>query len=369
MADTARVPSIAERVEWLINVVGSSAAQGRQAPRDTRFAVALYLRERLGLGLTAAERAVDELHRDPGSKAIGKQSVQLGVVADFFGAPPGYLGADLSVIKAAQEELLVRTLASADVRAATICRSAPLSGRSGTRQVSALLQMVHRVASRENLMGSERSDDANFPKPPSPGPGPWHDHRRGVLGPESPAGGVTGRSVEEVATMEPLTSDELRELCVRLLEELDLAPPLRPAELCRRLGEKRRRPIRLLPEVVLGPASVGHLACKKNYDLIAYQHDAPAAQQMHVIYHEVIHLMRGHLDGTGALICGALAGDGLDTEAGLYSDVQEWEAETGATILSELSRRPGHPRWLPRNSPTAERGLAAAFGLTDGNWK
>ena len=58
-----------------------------------------------------------------------------------------------------------------------------------------------------------------------------------------------------------------------------------------------------------------------------------------------------------------------DDSAGLYAAWQEWEAETGATILSEFARHPPHPRWVQRSAAAHENGLAATFGLTTGRWR
>jgi hypothetical protein len=165
--------------------------------------------------------------------------------------------------------------------------------------------------------------------------------------------------------MHPLTATELRELCLRMLSELDIVPPLTASVLCERLGKSRGRPIKLVAAEVFTTASVGHLICKRRRDLIVYQQAAPPAQQAHVIYHEVLHLIRDHLDGQESLSCGGAE----DDSAGLYAAWQEWEAETGATILSEFARQPPHPRWVQRSAAAHENGLAATFGLTTGRWR
>jgi hypothetical protein len=40
---------------------------------------------------------------------------------------------------------------------------------------------------------------------------------------------------------------ELRKRCRRLLNQLDIEPPLDVLQLCERLGERRGKPIRLMP--------------------------------------------------------------------------------------------------------------------------
>lgn len=165
--------------------------------------------------------------------------------------------------------------------------------------------------------------------------------------------------------MHPLTTAELRELCLKMLSDLDIVPPLTASTLCERLGESRGRPIKLVAAEVFTTASVGHLICKRRRDLIVYQRDAPPGQQDHVIYHEVLHLIRDHLDGQESLSCGGSE----DAGGGLYTAWQEWEAETGASILSTLARQPPHPRWVQRSAAAHENGLAATFGLTTGRWR
>jgi hypothetical protein len=169
-----------------------------------------------------------------------------------------------------------------------------------------------------------------------------------------------------------MSEAELRALCIALLHELDILPPLTPEILCQKLGKARGRRIKLVAEELYTTSSVGHLFSTARRDVIAYQHSAPRPQQAQVIYHEVIHLLREHFDGSEPLICGALdttndaSGEQPD---GLYTRWQEWEAETGATILSELSGQRPDPRVITNQPQQAERGIASAFGLTWDGWR
>ena len=50
---------------------------------------------------------------------------------------------------------------------------------------------------------------------------------------------------------------DLRRRCRRLLTELDIRPPLDVSELCRRVGETRGKPIRLVPHAIPVPGPFG----------------------------------------------------------------------------------------------------------------
>lgn len=152
---------------------------------------------------------------------------------------------------------------------------------------------------------------------------------------------------------------ELRSYCRALVSDLGVSPPLDPVVLCARLAEVRGRPIKLFPKKISVAAAVGVLLAADGRDLITYQSATTLPHQGHIIYHEVMHLARGHLTGGAALTCGVLQGSGEESESdpssrrSVYEDWQEWEAETGATILSEWSH------WDLRVSPSASRSSRA----------
>ena len=116
---------------------------------------------------------------------------------------------------------------------------------------------------------------------------------------------------------------------------------------------------------------VGHLLAAPGYDRILYDSRAPLAQQELVIYHEVTHLILGHLDAqdSAALTCGALL-DESDGDPGLqYSLDHEWEAETGATEFARLAAlRPRPHEYIRQATWHAERGVAAALGMVASRW-
>ena len=168
-----------------------------------------------------------------------------------------------------------------------------------------------------------------------------------------------------------LTYAEMRRYCRALVSALGLNPPLNPEVLCARLAESRGRPINLYPEEIPVAAAVGLLMAAEDRDLITYQAATTHDHQGHIVYHEVIHLTRDHLGARDSLTCGLLLPE-TDSEIGgstrrpLYADWQEWEAETGATILSEWSY------WddsnLRDNAPSSPRVRRLRAALDDPTW-
>ncbi|MGH3897599.1 MAG: hypothetical protein ACRDTA_04975 [Pseudonocardiaceae bacterium] len=101
-------------------------------------------------------------------------------------------------------------------------------------------------------------------------------------------------------------------------------------------------------------------------DLIIYQCRTTRSHQWHIIFHEVLHLLRDHVltGGDGKpLLCGELFADtsAAGRQQTLYDRWQEWEAETGATILSEWVGVPADSPSL-RHGTRAERAIARALG-------
>lgn len=163
---------------------------------------------------------------------------------------------------------------------------------------------------------------------------------------------------------EPLPELRLEQLCQDLVREGQLGLPLDVWELCEAIGRSRGRRVKVIAAPLGGTTSVGHLVALRTSDKIFFDEAAPHSQQVQIICHEVMHLVRGHLDGQDQLTCGALLEDATAPPThNLYASWQEWEAEVGATILARLA----HDRATP-NAParrTTELGLAGAFGLRE----
>lgn len=169
-----------------------------------------------------------------------------------------------------------------------------------------------------------------------------------------------------------MIEDELRQLCLSLLGQLAITTPIDPVELCRRLGEWRARPIVLEPRRLPGAETFGFgsLLPMRSKDVIVYPADVSPPWQAWIIFHEVVHLVRGHVGGDGdrrPLLCGTAAERDVDEpgSTAYYGSQEEWEAETGAAILAGLSSNPGRVLRPDRDDLTdAERAYTRAIGGT-----
>ncbi|QLE70917.1 hypothetical protein FGW37_04220 [Streptomyces rectiverticillatus] len=139
-----------------------------------------------------------------------------------------------------------------------------------------------------------------------------------------------------------LRERELRRYCKRLLRRLDIQPPLKVEELCRKLGEHRGKPIRLIPWALPAPGPFGVWISRTDEEHIFYQKETTRVHQDHIILHEIGHILADHQDG------GAMDEDlsvpGVDYPRDLilrrfrrtyYTEDYEREAELVATIIQE----------------------------------
>lgn len=134
----------------------------------------------------------------------------------------------------------------------------------------------------------------------------------------------------------------LRRHCKRELRALDVRPPLRVDALCRQLGERRGRPIRLISHALPIPGPFGAWIETESADYILYQAETSKAHQDHIILHEVGHILADH-HGGGAdddLWKPGVTGlsPGMVRRAlrrTSYAEAHEREAELVATIILE----------------------------------
>ncbi|MFE3170643.1 hypothetical protein ACFXPA_05610 [Amycolatopsis sp. NPDC059090] len=128
----------------------------------------------------------------------------------------------------------------------------------------------------------------------------------------------------------------------RELAVLDLDGPTSMADLCARFGQRRGRPIKLLPFSLDVPGPFGMWIGARNFDYIVYQAETTAVHQQHIIAHEFGHMFAGHrTDGNNDDIWQQLMPD-ISAETirkflrrTNYETAQEREAETVATVLLE----------------------------------
>ncbi len=138
----------------------------------------------------------------------------------------------------------------------------------------------------------------------------------------------------------------LRRRLAALLGDLGLEPPLTPERFCGRLADHRGRPIELVAWALPPEAVSGFLLVYEHKDVIVHQSRTSGLHQRHIVFHEVAHLV---LDHAGCGRAPVPPGDGPPAAgpATLYDDIEEWEAETAATILSSWSdAAPGPPSRL-----------------------
>jgi hypothetical protein len=132
---------------------------------------------------------------------------------------------------------------------------------------------------------------------------------------------------------------ELRRLCRGVLEDFNISPPADAQVLCERLARARGREIRLIARDLPGSATFGALVPMPTRDLIIYPQRVPYPYRQRIIFHEVMHLIRGHGCANGAkklFVCGRPPDNlpGVRYWRKLYEHWEEWEAEAGATIFA-----------------------------------
>ncbi|OSP41394.1 hypothetical protein B7767_21070 [Streptomyces sp. 13-12-16] len=137
-----------------------------------------------------------------------------------------------------------------------------------------------------------------------------------------------------------MSERKLRRRCKRELRALGIQPPLRIDELCRRLGEHRGRPIRLLPYSLPIPGPFGMWLATESTDYILYQRETSRIHQDHIILHEVGHILANHHSHQEELAQPVLPGLSPDVvkralRRTSYDEEHEREAELVATIILE----------------------------------
>jgi len=166
---------------------------------------------------------------------------------------------------------------------------------------------------------------------------------------------------------------QLRRRCRRLLNELDIRPPLDVAELCQRVGQQRGKPIQLRAHPIPVPGPFGLWYTTKTTDYIFYQQETSAPHQRHIILHELGHLLAGHQSTENDQLLPDLSSDTLrekypDLEPDAvrralrrtsYDTEQEREAETTATIILEWASVLDHVASSRRVSEPVQRMEAA----------
>jgi hypothetical protein len=135
---------------------------------------------------------------------------------------------------------------------------------------------------------------------------------------------------------------EIRRRCKRELRALRIRPPLDVPLLCERLGERRGRPIRLMPYPIPVPGPFGLWLATEAADYILYQQETSKSHQAHIILHEVGHILADHQsdetdDSVWRDLLGNIPPDAIRRalRRSSYDVEHEREAELVATIILE----------------------------------
>lgn len=318
---------LADRVDWLVDVFPAGAARLEHALG------------RIG-GASSGARMLRRLRAGASARPE-----ELAVLAEHFDVPHDYFRGDAATVAAIRQRLLGRALRGQDVRSYAICRMpVPMSERLS--QIRAALRVLRRTRTRGDETAAEGVAAHGCPT-----------HARAWQDAERSDGRDDGGDAMPV-----MTEAQLEALCRTAVQDCALSAPFSPRELCQRLGQRRGRRITITATDLGATTGVGHLAPTPRADRILVEHRAPARQQELVIYHELIHLLREHLDTSAAITCGLAGERGAVT--GASGDWCEWEAEVGARVLSRLAHERARPNHLPAGREHApERAIAAAFGF------
>lgn len=142
---------------------------------------------------------------------------------------------------------------------------------------------------------------------------------------------------------------QLRSQARELLRDLGYRRTPPPAELCERLSARLGHPIELVGRSLPSVRSFGCVIPFPDKYLITYLTDLSEERQNYTIYHEVAHILLGHLTGGDsgtALLCGSLLVNQDDDPVGSHYDQRsEWEAETLGAFLSSWSKLPIRAEW------------------------
>ncbi|MET8680894.1 hypothetical protein ABZW18_25760 [Streptomyces sp. NPDC004647] len=151
------------------------------------------------------------------------------------------------------------------------------------------------------------------------------------------------------------STKRLRERCRKIVDNLEISTPFDVKALCDGIGDRRGRPIRLVPMDM--PVSVSGLwLYTDSYDAIVYERRTSRVHQEHIILHEIGHLLSEHDatptmgDEVSRLLLPNLNPQVVRAMLGRtrYTEPEEQEAELIASLLLERAGRWRLPkRWTP----------------------
>jgi hypothetical protein len=142
-----------------------------------------------------------------------------------------------------------------------------------------------------------------------------------------------------------MSGSELRQRCEAIVAGLDIPIPFDVRELCRRIAERRGRPIHLLPLRLPASQPCGLWVSTSEFDAIFYEENTSQLHQEHIISHEIGHLLCQHeatpvFDAEASrLLLPDLDPQLVQRTLGRtnYSTVEEREAEMVASLISRAA--------------------------------
>ncbi|AEA28980.1 hypothetical protein Psed_6912 (plasmid) [Pseudonocardia dioxanivorans CB1190] len=164
----------------------------------------------------------------------------------------------------------------------------------------------------------------------------------------------------------------LHRLARATVAALDLRPPLDIELLAERFGAHRGKALDLVPADLPVDAAFGITGGDEYCDVIMYQQQTTRTHQVHIILHEMAHLICGHprlavnhtFKAPSRDEFHEVSGDMIDLIFGpvpkkpgavrsgtptVYDDPIEWEAETMATLLMRWVELPRETSWGATN--------------------
>ena len=148
---------------------------------------------------------------------------------------------------------------------------------------------------------------------------------------------------------------ELRRRCQEIVDGLDIPDPFDVRELVRLLGQRRGRPIHLIPLQLPAGAPCGVWVSTRDFDAIFYEADTSPLHQEHIVGHELGHLLFEHNVATmiETHVSRLLLPD-LDPQLVQrilartnYTVVEERQAEMVASLISRAAnRRDSDSAWI-----------------------
>jgi hypothetical protein len=145
----------------------------------------------------------------------------------------------------------------------------------------------------------------------------------------------------------------VRRSAARLLDQLGLRPPLDLEEFARRLGDRRGRPIEVVPHAFPTSSTFGLWIAKTDSDLVLFEQDTTEEHQRHIVLHEFGHIVMEHASDEHDDAIWRELTPTMDPDvvrAALrrsgYENTEEHEAEVFASVISD---------WLTRDATSRPR--------------